>query len=239
MFNIPDAYKLDYQVNLKDFIPKVLKSKDKNRIKKAIKNVKLEYQIIGEEIPSLNDGIYHCEAIQFYDMEVENIKEANYLANIYQDIIKPLCIIHIYDAKDEIYSFAIKRLSQVNHNEIVIEQSPLTDKYMIGIPDSARQRLLNYLNYNLLKNKTDKVQLYKEWYYKAYMVINEKEYSHTQRLLESDFWYDSSKTSRICQKYLQLIADRNRLNKAVTNMERMKINKEIKIQIQELDNEEI
>lgn len=93
MFNIPDAYKLDYQVNLKDFIPKVLKSKDKNRIKKAIKNVKLEYQIIGEEIPSLNDGIYHCEAIQFYDMEVENIKEANYLANIYQDIIKPLCII--------------------------------------------------------------------------------------------------------------------------------------------------
>ena len=33
MFNIPDAYKLDYQVNLKDFIPKVLKSKDKNRIK--------------------------------------------------------------------------------------------------------------------------------------------------------------------------------------------------------------
>ena len=35
MFNIPDAYKLDYQVNLKDFIPKVLKSKDKNRIKKV------------------------------------------------------------------------------------------------------------------------------------------------------------------------------------------------------------
>ena len=114
----------------------------------------MEYQIIGEEIPSLNDGIYHCEAIQFYDMEVENIKEANYLANIYQDIIKPLCIIHIYDAKDEIYSFAIKRLSQVNHNEIVIEQSLLTDKYMIGIPDSARQRLLTYMNYNLLKNKT-------------------------------------------------------------------------------------
>lgn len=49
MFNIPDAYKLDYQVNLKDFIPKVLKSKDKNRIKKAIKNVKLEYQIIGKK----------------------------------------------------------------------------------------------------------------------------------------------------------------------------------------------
>ena len=161
MFNIPDAYKLDYQVNLKDFIPKVLKSKDKNRIKKAIKNVKLEYQIIGEEIPSLNDGIYHCEAIQFYDMEVENIKEANYLANIYQDIIKPLCIIHIYDAKDEIYSFAIKRLSQVNHNEIVIEQSLLTDKYMIGIPDSARQRLLTYMNYNLLKNKTDRYSFIK------------------------------------------------------------------------------
>ena len=90
------------------------------------------------------------------------------------------------NAKDEIYSFAIKRLSQVNHNEIVIEQSLLTDKYMIGIPDSARQRLLNYLNYNLLKNKTDKVQLYKEWYYKAYMVINEKENDTLQRTMKKN-----------------------------------------------------
>ena len=44
MFNIPDQYKLDYQVKLKDFIPKILKSKDKNRIKKAIKCNELKTQ---------------------------------------------------------------------------------------------------------------------------------------------------------------------------------------------------
>ena len=52
MFELPDAYKLDVNVDLKDFIPKDLKPNDKKRIKDAVKYVKLEYQIAGEEIPS-------------------------------------------------------------------------------------------------------------------------------------------------------------------------------------------
>ena len=179
MFNIPDRYRVDVNVALKDFIPKDLKPNDKKRIKDAVRNVKLEYQIAGEEIPSVIDAEYRCQVIQFYDMEVANIKDANFLAATYQNLIKPLCVIHIHDAKDEVYSMAIKRLSQTDDMQVVIEQSLLTDKYMMGIPDSSRERLLAYMNYVRLKNKNDKVQLYKEWFYKAYMIVNEKAYIHT------------------------------------------------------------
>lgn len=239
MFDLPDTYRVDMKVALKDFIPKALKPNDKKRIKDAVKLVSLDYQIAGEEIPSVNNEEYRCQVIQFYDIEVANIKDANFLASTYQNLIKPLCVIHMHDTKDEVYSMALKRLSQTDDMQIVVEQTLLTDKYMLGIPDSNRDRFMAYMNYSTVKNKIDKVQLYKEWFYKAYMVVNEKAYIHTDKLLDGNIWYDSDRTARICQKYVELVTSRGKLKTAVTNAERMKINKEIKTEIQVLDNEEL
>lgn len=215
MFDLPDTYRVDVKVALKDFIPKDLKPNDKKRIKDAVKSVRLDYQIAGEEIPSVNNEEYRCQVIQFYDIEVANIKDANFLASTYQNLIKPLCVIHMHDTNDEVYSMAVKRLSQTDDMQIVIEQTLLTDKYMLGIPDSNRDRFM------------------------AYMVVNEKAYIHTDKLLDGNTWYDSDRTARICQKYVELVTSRGRLKAAVTNAERMKINKEIKTEIQVLDNEEL
>ena len=234
MFDIPDTYRVDVKVALKDFIPKDLKPNDKKRIKDAVKSVRLDYQIAGEEIPSVNNEEYRCQVIQFYDIEVVNIKDANFLASTYQNLIKSLCVIHMHDTKDEVYSMAVKRLSQTDDMQIVVEQTLLTDKYMLGIPDSNRDRLMAYMNYTTVKNKIDKVQLYKEWFYKAYMVVNEKAYIHTDKLLDGNSWYDADRTVRICQKYVELVTSRGRLKAAVTNAEKIKLNKEIKTEIYQL-----
>ena len=234
MFDLPDTYKVDVKVALKDFIPNDLKPNDKKRIKDAVKSVRLDYQIAGEEIPSVNIEEYRCQVIQFYDIEVVNIKDANFLASTYQNLIKSLCVIHMHDTKDEVYSMAVKRLSQTDDMQIVVEQTLLTDKYMLGIPDSNRDRLMAYMNYTTVKNKIDKVQLYKEWFYKAYMVVNEKAYIHTDKLLDGNSWYDADRTVRICQKYVELVTSRGRLKAAVTNAEKIKLNKEIKTEIYQL-----
>lgn len=239
MFDLPDTYKVDVKVALKDFIPQNLKPNDKKRIRDVVKSVRLDYQIAGEEIPSVNNREYRCQVIQFYDIEVVNIKYANFLASTYQNIIKPLCVIHMHDTKDEVYSMAVKRLSQIDDMQIVVEQTLLTDKYMLGIPDRNRDRFMAYMNYSTVKNKIDKVQLYKEWFYKAYMVVNEKAYIHTDKLLDGNTWYDSDRTARICHKYVELVTARGKLKMAVTNAERMKINKEIKTEVKALDNEEL
>lgn len=65
MFDLPDTYRVDVRVALKDFIPKDLKPNDKKRIKDAVKSVRLDYQITGEEIPSVNNEEYRCQVIQF------------------------------------------------------------------------------------------------------------------------------------------------------------------------------
>lgn len=155
---------------------------------------------------------------------------------IYNEVGIPIrgCVIHMHDTNDEVYSMAIKRLSQIDDMQIVVEQMLLTDKYMLGIPDSNRDRLMAYMNYATVKNKIDKVQLYKEWFYKAYMVVNEKAYIHTDKLLDGNSWYDADRTARICQKYVELVTSRGRLKTAVTNAEKMKLNKEIKTEICQL-----
>lgn len=45
MFDLPDTYRVDVKVALKEFIPKALKPNDKKRIKDAVKSVRLGYQI--------------------------------------------------------------------------------------------------------------------------------------------------------------------------------------------------
>lgn len=234
MFNLPDTYRVDVKVALKDFIPKDVKQNDKKRIKDAVKSVKLEYQIAGEEIPSVINENYRCQVIQFYDIEVENIKDANFLASTYQNLIKPFCVLHMHDTKDEVYSLAIKRLSQTDDTQIVIENSLVTQKFMLNVPDSSRKRFLAYADFIHTKNKQDKVSMYKEWFYKAFMIQNEKAYTKADTILESNVWYDSGRTAQIALKYMELVKQRERLKKAVTNAERMKINKGIKAAIQEL-----
>lgn len=239
MFHVPDAYRVDVKVALKDFIPKDVKPKDKKKIKDAVKSVKLENQIMGEEIPSVINEDYRCQVIQFYDIEVENIKDASYLALTYQNLIKPFCVLHMYDVKEEVYSLAIKRLNQTDETQIVIENSLVTQPFMRNVPDSSRKRFLGYIDFEQTKNKQDKVSMYKEWFYKAYMLQNEKAYAKVEALLDGNFWYDSGRAARIALKYIEVVRQKNSLKKAVTNADRMKVNKSIKMAILDLEKEDI
>lgn len=237
MFNIPECYKVDVNLALKDFIPKDLKPEDKKRIKEAVKAVRLMYQIAGEEILSVITSEYRCQAIQFYDMELRNIKDAAHLASVYQNLIKSLCVIRMRDSQEELYSLAIKRLNQTDETQIVVVDSILTEKYLMGLPDARRSRLLKYLDFVQIKNKTNKVNLYKEWYYKTYMLMNEKAYAKAEIILESNCWYDSNRMDRLFTYYEKLVDTRGMLKKAISNAERMNLNKEIKKAIQDLNNE--
>lgn len=235
MFNLPIRYKTDIKLALKDFIPKDLKQDDKKRIKDAIKEVRLMYQIAGEEIPSIINDEYRCEVIQFYNMELHSIKVASYLASVYQNLIKSLCVFHMYDSQYELYSLALKRLNQIDENQIVVEDCILTENYPVRLPDDGRNRLLKYLDYVQIKNKTNKINLYKEWYYRTYMIMNESAYSGTELILDGNGWYDSKHMELFYTYYKKLVDARGMLKNAVTGAEKMNLNKEIKEVIRNMD----
>lgn len=235
MFNIPEKYKTDLNINMKDFIPKELKPEQKRRIKEAVRSARLSYQIVGEEIASVIDSNYHCQVIQCYDMELTSIKETAFIANIYQNAIKSLCIIHMRDSQNEVYSLALKRLSQQDRNQIVVNESVMTEQYPIGLPSSARERLSSYVQYESICNKSNKVNFYKEIYEKIYLLMNEKSYSNTAALLKDTVWYDAEQADRMFSYYKELVEKRNMVKKAATNAEKVKLNQDIKAEIQILN----
>lgn len=237
MFNIPERYKVDVKLALKDFIPKDLKPADKKRIRDSIKEVRLQYQIAGEEIPSVVDETYRCQVIQFYEMEVKDIKDAAFIATTYQELIKPFCVIHLFDSKEELISFAVKRLNQTDCSQVVLEEKFLTEKYNKNSCDTRKSKLINLLDFDVIKNKTNKVNLYTEWLYKAYIFCNNKFYVHSGDLLKSDLWYATEHAKEMFRIYSELVNKKKLVQSLKSNSEKMEVNKEIRQLLQTLDNE--
>ena len=228
MFGVPKRFEIDLDIKLKDFIHKELKQNDKKRIKESIKSVKMTYQIAGEEIPSLVNDEYRCEVIQFYEIELESIKDANYIANIYQSLIKPLCILKFYDSKEEEYSFADKRLSHTEDNQIVIEDTYRSQRYPYRLPGEGIEKYMDYLSFDMVKNKTDKLAFYREMMYKLYILEHKSVFNEAEKILEDNVWYSSVRARTIFQKYAELVKAKDDVAKAQINAEKIKANKMVK-----------
>lgn len=237
MLGIPDRYRIGVNIDLKDFIPKNLKLEQKKRIKESIKKVQLTDQIVGEEIPSVINEEFRCEAIQFYDIEIYNRKDAAFLVGLYQSLMKSLCVIRIHDSAKEAYSFSIKRLNHQDNTQIVIEDSVMTEWFQVGLPDRKREQMTSYVQFSRVNNKTNKVCFYQEMFSKAFLLSNENAYTNVTKILDSDIWYDNAKTERLFYCYKRLVEQRKSLAKAATNAEKMSINQQIKKEIQRLKEE--
>ena len=184
MMNIPEKYILNKKIPIKEFIPMILSSNIRKNIKNNVKKVVLTYQIYGEEIPSLINDIHNCQLIQFYDFELENIKKAKYISEIYQRLIKSLCVLRIYDNNKEIYSFALKRLNQNDKNEIVVSDEFLTEEFETYLPSFSKRELGNIISFEKILNKSNKVNFYFEMYTKVFIQKYQKIYQKSKEILE-------------------------------------------------------
>lgn len=188
----------------------------------------MTHQIYGEEIPSLINETHNSQLIQFYDFELENIKKAKYISEIYQRLIKSPCVLRIYDNNKEIYSFALKRLNQNDKNEIVISDEFLTDEFEVYLPSSSKREFENTISFEKILNRTNKLTFYSEIYAKTFILKYQKIYQKSKELLEKPIWYDESKSKMIYELYKNMINLRTKIEKTNLISERVKCNQEIK-----------
>ena len=153
MFGIDEKYYINKKMGLSHFIPKDLKTSSKKRLKEALKGVTLKAQIKGEEIPSRIDENYNCQVIMFFDIELSHIKEAKFVGDILQKEIKPLCVLHFYDDKDEVYHLAEKRLHMVEKDQIVVESTVVTVPQSLYFGGELVEVLEEYIDIGRILNK--------------------------------------------------------------------------------------
>lgn len=229
MLNLDDKYKVGQKLPMKDFIPKDLKPADKKKIKDNVKSCTLSYQIIGEEISSVINDEYNVQTIQFYEFELANIKKATFVANMYQTVIKSPCVLRLHDNSKEMYSFALKRLSQTDNTQIVVTDTFLTNDFYTTIPSGDKKELENLLTLDNLVGKQNKVTTYLEMYVKAYILTYNKVFAGSKEFLNRrDIWYSESKVRELYANLRDLELLKLSLVKAVGNAEKVRINKKIK-----------
>ncbi len=228
MIDIPKKYEVGKKIPIKDFIPSNLSSDTRKKIREVINKVVLTHQISGEEIPSVKNEIYNYQIIQFYDFEINDMKKANYVSEIYQELIKAPCIIRLFDKNKEVYSFGLKRLNQNNKNEIILEGSFISDGYSKILPSLDKKILEKTVSFENIINKNNKVNFYLEIYTKAFILKNQKLYMKSKELLEKPIWYDEKNMRETYELFRDMVKLREKIDKLTLASEKVKYNQELK-----------
>ncbi len=235
MINMPERYKVNQEIKLKNLILKEFKPDEKKKIKEYVKSVILKYVINDEEIPSVEDERYIFKVIQYFEFEISDIKKAGFLTNLYQEAIKSPCVLRFYDNSKEVYSLALKRLNQNDRNEIVVTDTVMTEIFDLSMSSSAKREVEGALDYSKILNRTNKVNFYSEMFIKNYILKNRKYYQKSGNILESLIWYDRNKMNDIFEKFKNVVMHKEKMKLAIKNSEKIEINKKIRELISELD----
>jgi hypothetical protein len=234
MFDIPEKYTKNEPIEPKTFIQRDMKKAQKDRIKENLLEARLVWQIAGEEVSSLVNDRYNCTVIMGLDVRLKEIKGSAFFAELVQHMIKAPCVIRFYDHKEEVYSFAHKRLSKSAPGNVVIEDRVEAPALSTQFADKTKDKLKQYLAYGALLNKTDKLSLYLEAMVKAFIISHPKLYSGIEELLDRKLWYNRGEVLVLLDRLNELV----RLNAAVKMEklpgERAKLLKEIKTLIEEI-----
>ena len=222
----PDRYKTNKKYPKKLFLEnKDIEAKDRSFIKKHIISVELSHQIMGEDIQSVDNEDYKYKVIQYLEVEIDDVKNTKGMGEIFQSIFKSPLIVKFYDEKGYyIYSLALKRISKVNSNEIVITDIFSTKKldYITNI--DVKSLYDKYINLDSLLNQLNKVYLYYEIYIKTFIIDNRKVINCYKDLLDSKIYYDFNEMIGIHTALIGLIQCEDNIKKASTISEKIEIN---------------
>lgn len=236
MFNLPERYKIGKKFSVKTFIKEDYKSDERKKLNEILKNITLEYEIKGEDIPSIINENYNIQVIYFFDVEIDDIKNSPFASGILQGMIRPLCIIHFHDDSYENYSFACKRLNLEDRSQIVILNSLLLDYIPLMLTNDVKMEYTKYLCFDNMRNKNDKLSFYMELYVKSYIISNGKLYSGIKEFLDSSIWYNLKDVVCIYNKMKCIENLKKEMKKVCTNSEKIKINLRLKSLMDELKN---
>lgn len=229
MFNIDEKYIVNKSFKPSDFIHKNLARNDKKRLKEVIKSAILKYQIKGEEIPSLINETCNYQVIMFFEIELNNVKNATFVNKILQkDVIKAPCVFKFYDVASFCYAFANKRLSLQEENEIVLDDVVISNFKPNTIKFDDR------LDFKNIKNKTNKKSFYTEMMIKTFIVSNLKLTQGLESVFDISLWYDEHKKTDFFNKLKELAKLQELQAKTSIAKDKVEINSKMKVLIEEI-----
>ena len=235
LFNLPHKYLKNAHIGTKPLLNAATKTEDKRRLRENLLNVELVWQIEGFDIPNYYSDDYNCQVIMFLCVELNNIKNSEYIGKILQKAIKELCIIKFYSKDKYCFCFAKKRLNKLNSNEIVIEDLYVTDLLSNDLSNDENERINKYLDFNNIKNKSDKYNFYNEVLMRTFICFNQRLFKKIDAFFNSDIWFKTQLVNDSYKNLRYLKELKFQASKAAEIAKRSDINSKIKTLIKDLE----
>lgn len=233
MFNLPKTYIVNQTISKSTFTG-ILEKTDRTHFGETVKSVTLVGQITDESIPSLIDTKYKVQAILFFEVQIDKLANANFVANTMQEAIKGYAVIQLYEGGGNMqYSLATKRLNENDNTSIVIEGKILTETVSNRFDSKLKQGIAEYCDFDKILNITDKRSWYFELMAKLYILSNINLCKQCPALLDSKIWYNLIKTQEIFALLRQIEKLKSDI-KTASLTEQVLINGEIKLLLQGL-----
>ncbi|NSW92160.1 MAG: DUF4391 domain-containing protein [Firmicutes bacterium] len=236
MLGIPSRYEINKEFAIKTFITADLTAKEKKRFKEAVMEIRLMYQVTGEDIPSLINDEYDCQAILFFSVKLDQLKNANFVGNIMQRLVKPLCVIRFYDhTNSQVFCFCHKRLNLNDRTQVVIEDTVYSVRASMQFADEVNTLMEKHIEFDKIQNRGNKLDFYLEMMVKAYIISNLALWSGTRALLVSKVWYNRDNMLKLYDGLKRTEQLKKEQKSAKTIAENSRINAELKRLYAEFD----
>jgi superfamily II DNA or RNA helicase len=181
------------------------------------------------ENTSSDDEEYNCQVVLYFDVELNELKYCSFVGEIMQKMIKPPALIRFRDDRGMfVYCLAHKRLNMQNKEDIVVEDVVFSPPASMFLPDETGRLMAEYIEYENVKNKTNKLTFYYEMLTKMILISSMNLWSGARPALDSNVYYDIDKSMYMVELLKKLKQLERKLKSEVTISEKAKINGEIK-----------
>ena len=226
MYNIPRKYSKESVINKENFIPKEETAQNKKKIRENLKKVRLKYQV-DKDIPSLVNGNYNVQVIIILEVELKSMKYIEYINEVFQKLLKGYVIIKYTCDDNVVLGYGYKRLNKQDNNEIVLENSFVTEEFKEIFFFDSYLLYEKYLDFNNIKNKNNKLEFYMENMIKAFIISNRDKLMEYRIILASNIYYSLESTFKLYKMVEDMVDINIKLkNKKVTS-EKMELNKKL------------
>lgn len=234
MFDIPANYKVGLVTDKTKIPLSQLKPTDRKRFRRALKNLTLESVVNDDLIPPFTSDTHSIGAVQFFSADIDSIRSAPFVCGVLQRITKTLCAIKIRDERQEMYSFALKRLNLQDKNSIVVVDEFLTGPLQCSVKGEENRLIYEFARWDSVVNKTNLYSWYLEMMVKCYIIAHREVWSEMNNLLSSNIWYNTEDVIMMYDEVKKLVKLMEQRNKSVTIGNSAQLNGEIKREYEKL-----
>jgi hypothetical protein len=216
------------RLNLKLFLRPEQSMVERSRLRKILKKAILTHQLTGPAIPSIITLEVRCEAIQFLDIELSDLKHLEFAAKMIQPLLKEHAVLRLHDAQGSFaLSYALKRLSRTDDTAIVITQA-----YTTAIHSPTAE--LPQLHHAALLNRSNKRDHYLEAMVKSYLLDQPHLFIGAGELFMRKFWHHAPSVLSLFEQLENLLSLKTQKHRAQRHAEKAALNTSIKAAIDKL-----